>query len=321
MGPPVSVLIPAYNASGVLAETLDAVLSQRYVPAEVIVLDDGSTDNTSEVVARFGKRVSYRFAPNGGIDRARNLAASFATSPFLAFCDHDDLWREDKLAQQMELHQRNPDLQYSFTNFSIVVDGVWASRTKLDEAPAGFFAGIDSLGCEPFEYKSSLYDQLLSFQPIWPSTIVISRRFFAELKGFREEFGKNPSEDLEFTLRCVQRTPIGVVPEPVVGVRRHPLNYSGDNYKTTRGQIEVLQYALRHHSIGDSTRALILEQIRRRRVEASYDAFRRGKFKDVTALLSGLPSDYLDSKSRLKLWISSLPTPLARSAHRFLLKN
>jgi len=318
---PVSVLIPAYNGAKYIAETLDAILSQTYRPAEVIVLDDGSTDDTRTVVGRFGQRVSYHFTPNGGICRARNMAASLAVSAYIAFCDQDDLWRKDKLEQQMGLHERHPEVQYSFTNFSHVIDGVWAQRTKLDDAPADFFRDSLPAGSAPFIYEHSLYDPLLSFQPVWPSTIAIARQRFREMNGFREEFGKNPSEDFEFTLRCVKQGPIGIVREPVAGIRRHPLNYSGNIDANTRGQIEILEYVLEHHDMGESTRQLVLEQIAVRKVERSYGAFREGEFDRFISLLANVPPRYLDSKTRVKLMISRLPAPLARSARKFLLKS
>ena len=314
----VSVLIPAYNGGPYLPETLDSILSQTCPPAEVIVLDDGSTDNTREVVSGLAPRVAYHHQPNGGICRARNAAASFATSPLLAFCDQDDLWRPDKLAQQMELHARNPTLRYSFTNFSLVTEGTWAERTKLDDAPADFFTAALPKGTEPLVYQPSLYDSLLRFQPIWPSTIVLSRQLFTELQGFREEFGKNPSEDLEFTLRCVQEGNIGIVREPVVGVRRHTANYSGNVDRNTLGQLEILDYALRHHTLSDATRALIYDQMNLRRVEASYGAFHRGDFAQVKSLLTEVPARYLDAKTRLKLLIARLPAPLATPMQKLL---
>lgn len=321
MSTPVSVLIPTYNRADILPETVDSILSQSHPPAEVIIVDDGSTDNTREVVARFGGRVRYHFTPNGGICHARNMAASLASSAFIAFCDHDDLWRSDKLEQQMALHTSNPSLRYSFTNFSIVSDGVWNKRTKLDDAPADFFADALSDGTRPFEYPNSLYEALLSFQPVWPSTIVLQRSFFNQLGGFRTELGKNPSEDLEFTLRCVQDGPIGIVREPVVGVRRHATNYSNNAFLVILGQVEILEYVLKHHSNPPATRALIQDQIYLRRVEASYGAFRLEDFKKVIELVNDVPASYIDAKTRTKLWISKLPAPLARTAQKLLLKE
>ncbi len=319
MGNSVSVLIPTYNRAELLPETLDSILSQSRPPAEVIVVDDGSTDGTRAAAARFGSRIRYHYQPNSGVCRARNLAASLASGDFLAFCDSDDLWREDKLALQMELHDRYPGLAYSFTNFTYFQDASWSAKTKLDDAPAGFFGAPLPQGDVSFVCEHSLYDQILSFQPIWPSTILIDRGRFLQMKGFDEQFGRTPSEDLEFTLRCVQEGPIGVVRLPVVGVRRHALNFSADNERNARGEILILEYALDHHHLGPSTRALIAEQIHLRRVEASYGAFRRGDFKDVVALCGGVPPQYLDRKARLKLAIARLPAPIAGAARKLLL--
>src|ERR1700712_934622 len=93
----VSVLIPTYNRADLIASTIDSILAQTRLPHEIIVVDDGSTDNTKEVVAAYGSKVKYHFAANSGSPRARNIAASFATGDYYAFCDSDDLWREDKL--------------------------------------------------------------------------------------------------------------------------------------------------------------------------------------------------------------------------------
>ena len=322
MAIPVSALVPAYNGAAFLPETLDAILAQTYPAAEVIVLDDGSQDGTRELVARFGSRIRYHYTPNGGICRARNLAASLASSPYLAFCDQDDLWQPDKLAQQMALHERDEALNFSFTNFCYMVDGVRQGRSKLDDAPADFFADAPTPpGTAPFVYPASLYGPLLRFQPIWPSTVVVRSDFFRAVGGFREEFGKNPSEDFEFTLRCLLQEPVGIVREPVVSVRRHAGNYSGDTDRNTRGQIEILQYALEHHPISDALKAQVVDQIELRRVEASYGAFFRGDFELVRSLLSPVPSRHLDRKSALKLWIARLPKALAQPLWRLLVKR
>jgi glycosyltransferase involved in cell wall biosynthesis len=321
MNPSVSVLVPTFNGAKFLPATLDSILSQTHAPAEVIVFDDGSTDDTREVVLRMGSRVKYHFAQNGGICRARNAAASLATSEYLTFCDHDDLWRSDKLAQQMELHRKNPNLHYSFTNFSIVTDDVWSDKTKFEDARGDFLLPAVPEGLGPFELQDSIYDKLLKFQPIWPSTIAISREMFRRLGGFREELGKNPSEDLEFTLRCVMTPPIGVVREAVVGVRKHQTNYSGDNYKTIRGQIEVLRFALDHHPINDGTRGLIEKEIEVRSVAAAYDAFRRSDFNEVISLTAMADPSLLDSKMRLKVWISRMPLPVAKLLAKSLIKQ
>ncbi len=319
MNSAVSVLIPTYNSAHLLPETLDSILSQSLAPSEVIVVDDGSTDATHEVIRRFGARITYHRADNGGVCRARNIAARLASSPFLAFCDSDDLWRSDKLAQQMSLHEDNPQLDYSFTNFRLVVDDAWAESTKFHDAPADLFPEF-AQQATPFVHSGPLYDQILVFQPIWPSTIVLKRAFFDTLGGFREELGRVPSEDLEFTLRCVAQGPIGILPEPLVGVRKHGANFSRNLEANARGETEIMRYALQHHDVSDGTRMVLHQQIEVRRVELSYGAFRRGEFDAVVSHLSNLTSVTLDSKTRLKLLISRLPHPLAKALQSLLVQ-
>ena len=110
-----------------------------YTPHEIVLIDDGSSDKTQQVVENFHPKVKYHRITNSGICYARNVGATFASSPYLAFCDHDDLWRPDKLEKQMSLHNSFPEMNYSFTNFAIVSDGRWSLESKFDGAPKNFF--------------------------------------------------------------------------------------------------------------------------------------------------------------------------------------
>ena len=100
--PTVSVVIPAYNAEEYIAETLDSVLSQNYSDYEILVIDDGSTDHTGEVLAHYGDRIHLFQKPNGGPASARNLGLKHARGRYIAFLDSDDLWHPEKLARQVE---------------------------------------------------------------------------------------------------------------------------------------------------------------------------------------------------------------------------
>jgi glycosyltransferase involved in cell wall biosynthesis len=318
---PVSVVIPTYNQSKLLTETVDSILSQRYEPAEVVILDDGSTDDTKQVVARMSAKVKYVYKTNGGICSARNAGVASAQSAFIAFCDHDDLWREDKLEQQMELHQQMPTLNYSFTNYAVVSDGVWAKETKFDGAPAGFFdSSFVPLG-RNLVCESSLYLKLLKFQPIFPSTVVMKKELYESLGGANEKFGKNPAEDRNLTLQCVHIPPLGVVTDPVVGIRKHATNYSGNLLRNALGEIDILNHALETHPIGDTERAAIRERLEVIRKDASYDAFATSNFAQCKEFLSAVPRDHLDSQMRMKLLISSLPQPLAKTIHSLIVKK
>ena len=94
-----SVIVPTYNASDRLGRTIKAVLAQQCRPAEIIVIDDGSTDATAQTCRNFGDSIIYHRTDNGGQQAARNLGASIATGDWLSLLDHDDLWDPEYLAE------------------------------------------------------------------------------------------------------------------------------------------------------------------------------------------------------------------------------
>src|SRR6185295_4577577 len=121
----VSVVIPTYNRADFLVSTVTSVLDQTLKPAEVIVVDDGSTDETERVVRSFPPPVKYVRIENSGVCRARNVGTELATAPWVAYCDSDDLWHPHKLAAQASLLEAAPDVEHGFTNFSVVTGDIW----------------------------------------------------------------------------------------------------------------------------------------------------------------------------------------------------
>lgn len=114
----VSVLIPVYNTERYVAAAIDSVLAQTRPADEVIVVDDGSTDGTSEVLAGFGARISVLRQPQSGPGSALNRGIARATGDFLSFLDADDLWLPDKLRLQCDALLRDPSLDAVFGNVS-----------------------------------------------------------------------------------------------------------------------------------------------------------------------------------------------------------
>ena len=104
----ISVIIPVYNGERYLAETIDSVLAQTHRPFEVIIIDDGSTDNTADI-ARSYQNIRYRHQTNHGLGAARNAGIGAAEGDFIAFLDADDLWSENKTRLQREAFNVNPN--------------------------------------------------------------------------------------------------------------------------------------------------------------------------------------------------------------------
>jgi glycosyltransferase involved in cell wall biosynthesis len=108
----VSCIVPVYNGGRYVAAAMDSILGQTYRRLELIVADDGSTDETPQMVTRYGSRAQYLRQPNAGPAAARNLGLTAARGEFVAFLDADDLWHQEKLARQIACFRTDPSLDY-----------------------------------------------------------------------------------------------------------------------------------------------------------------------------------------------------------------
>src|SRR5262245_52606721 len=112
----VSVIIPTYNRAVLVRRAVDNVLSQATADAEIIVVDDGSTDNTRALLAPYEGRIRLLAGRHAGAGAARNLGIRQATRPLIAFLDSDDEWMPDKLALQRSLMEKRPDVLFCFSD-------------------------------------------------------------------------------------------------------------------------------------------------------------------------------------------------------------
>lgn len=113
-------MIPTYNCARFLGQTIDSALRQAYRDFEIIVVDDGSTDDTQQVVAGYGKTIRYVYQSNQGASAARNVALSIASGEFIAYLDADDLWIADKLSRQVEYLDAHPACGFLHTEVSVI---------------------------------------------------------------------------------------------------------------------------------------------------------------------------------------------------------
>jgi glycosyltransferase involved in cell wall biosynthesis len=128
--PLISCIVPVFNGERYLGEALDSILRQTYRPIEIIVADDGSTDGTPAVVARYGDQVRYDRQEHAGAPVARNLGLSIAHGEFVAFLDSDDLWHPEKLQRQMARFEARPELDLCVTH----LQNFWIRDLEDEEA-------------------------------------------------------------------------------------------------------------------------------------------------------------------------------------------
>ena len=197
----VSVVIPTYNRARLVVGAIDSALGQLYPSIEVIVVDDGSSDDTEQVLgAAFGDGIRYIRQENQGVSAARNRGLSEASGQLIAFLDSDDAWLPQKTSVQVAYLERRPDFGMVVCDyFMIDADGTVESleRRRQQYGPDGWVLGRIS--------KAPM---------LVPSTALLRRSVYEEIGGF--DTSLRTAEDIDFLLRVAARYPIGVVEKPLV---------------------------------------------------------------------------------------------------------
>ena len=207
--PRISVAMPAYQAERWIGETLESVMGQTSAPDEVVVVDDGSTDRTSEVVRSFGDRVRLVQQANAGPPAAYNRGFRESTSAYVAMCPADDLWEPHKLEVQREALAKDPAIDVAFARARY-----FGIEERDFDAPQG--EGILDTG--------TLFREMYWSDQIPAPTAVVRRAAWERLGGFREDLA---AEDYEFWLRALRARAVFYFDRRVLArLRQHGGNVS-----------------------------------------------------------------------------------------------
>ena len=305
-----SVVIPTYNRAGFLPATLEAILGQTVAPAEIIVVDDGSTDASPEVLARYAPRVRHLRIENSGELVARNTGVRAASSDRVAFCDSDDLWRPDFLAGMAALWRAEPRVRVAYADFVVVRDDAWAATSKFATAPAGFWDGLRDVAPGSGVFDQPIVDRLLRYQPFFPSCMAVDRAFFLGVGGWDEGVNRMVGMDFATTLRVAEHTPLGVIRQPLVGIRKHAGGYSADVQAMNLGDSRVLEHVLATRPSLARHEGAVRASIDARRQQALATAFVRHDFRAVQEIYPLLPKSARPLRARIKNFVAGLPAPI-----------
>jgi len=199
----ISVIIPTYNRASFLEEAIQSVLNQDYFvrksssPFEILVIDDGSTDNTKEIVKSFGNRMKYQFQEHKGVSAARNIGLDLAQGDYIAFLDSDDLWKKEKISIQMSYVNAFPRTKVCYT------EEIWMRR--------GAFVNPKK---KHRKYSGWIFDRVLPLCIISLSSALFRREIFAEIGKFDEEL--LACEDYDFGIRLALKYPVYFLPKPLI---------------------------------------------------------------------------------------------------------
>ncbi len=193
--PTFSVIIPTYNRAATLPRAIESVLAQSFKDYELIVVDDGSSDETAKILERYPIRVIRQ--PNRGVSAARNRGIKAAQGKIVAFLDSDDEWKKEKLQNQYDFFKANPEYKIHQTEEIWIKNGKFLNKKKKHQKKSGDI------------FYDSLHLCLIS-----PSAVAIKKELFEEVGLFREDF--EVCEDYELWLRITRKHKVGYSPEPLV---------------------------------------------------------------------------------------------------------
>jgi len=228
----VSTIIPAYNAAPYIREALDSALTQTYKEHEIIVVDDGSTDRTPEILAEYGNRLRVVHQPGKGSAAARNAGVSVANGKWVCFLDADDEWLPDKLALQIE---GCAGTAISHTDSLCFGDSIAGEVLRSSFEPL---------------YSGQVVRKLLVVNFITMSTVMIRRDVFNEYGGFDETFVT--CEDWHFWLRVCAENDLGYVPEALARYRVHQKSKSMLSRRTLIARRRIVDEAFGPGGVGQS---------------------------------------------------------------------
>ena len=266
--PRVSVVVPAYNYGRFLGDALRSILSQSFESLEVIVIDDGSTDETPEVLAQFtDPRISVHRTNRLGVGKVRVLGIGLARAPLVAWLDADDVWRPGYLARQVAVLDAEPDIAFSFTNFVRSEHGVFLPETQFDHSPR-----LRDLRTRPSRAGDARViegDAFAALAPCaeMPCWIQASVHRKSALEGVRPKPGSMDAEDLYLQLQVYSRGGAAFIDEPLVEVRRHGANSYTNSDQIREAVLDVLREIERGGTLTPAQRAVL-----RRRIGVEYCA-------------------------------------------------
>ena len=228
MGPEFTVILPTYNSSRYVVKAIESVLGQTLRDYEIIVVDDGSTDDTVEALRPYSRRIRYFRKENGGVSSARNFGIEKARGSYIAFLDADDRWTEDKLEEVKKAFRTHPAAGLVYSGAYLVDDGC---------------ATIGELGATDLSRRA--YERLLQGASLVTSSVVVKKECFGACGLFYEGFeARAGAEDWDMWIRIARDYEVRGIFKPLVYYRVHGGNTSKREFvKLNRDILLVLDRA------------------------------------------------------------------------------
>ena len=194
----ISVIIPTYNREKFLNKTIDSVLNQTVQADEIIIIDDGSTDDTKTFISNYhDDKIKYIYQQNNGVSNARNTGIQRSKNKWLCFLDSDDIWEINKLELQIKFHKENKHILFSHTDELWMFNQKIINQKKHQLKPSGF-----------------CFEQNIPNTLIGASTVMIHKKILEDIGYFDEEL--IACEDYDLWLRILRKYELGLINQKLI---------------------------------------------------------------------------------------------------------
>lgn len=333
--PLVTVIIPAYNCEGFIQYSIESVLNQTYKNIELIVVDDGSTDGTRQVVLQYKENINYIEQANGGVSKSRNTGIHHSKGEYIAFLDADDIWDRNKLEIQMICFKKHPDVEMIFSGFRhmknsrIIQHASYQDtfnffreyRYSMDEI---FRSGISFRhGGEQYEFYWGNIDKYLFLGNfILPSSVILRKESLQAVGFFDETF--RVAEETDFFLRYSRFNIMGFIKNPLLSYALpDPGNLSGKSNleKLMKNAIKIqIDFILSRYDDFKKNRAFFVKGLSMTYSRLAYYYLTEFKFAESRRYASfALKTDRFHLKP-YKIWFGTL-IPKTILEHLSMLKR
>lgn len=259
----VSVIIPTFNRCKLLKRALDSVCKQTLAAFEIIIVDDGSTDDTAQMVNLYFPKVNYFYQSNKGVSSSRNKGLIEAKGDWIAFLDSDDEWLPGKLETQMQALKAEPDVKVCHTEEVWIRNGVRVNQMKKHKKKGGW-----------------IFSQCLPLCAMSPSSILIQRTVFEHVGGFDTTL--SACEDYDLWLRITAQYPVLYIEQPqIIKYAGHEDQLSKKYWGMDRFRIKALQSIIVGNTLTDEYKQQAIAMLLKKCQIFQKGALKREKTEDV----------------------------------------
>lgn len=277
--PLVSVILPTYNRDSMVRRAIDSILSQTYPHVELIVVDDGSTDNTAALLDAYGERINVIRRANGGVSAARNSGIRSATGEYIALLDSDDYWLPEKLAEQTAFFKSQPDALICQTEEIWIRNGKRVNPKKRHQ-----------------KFSGMIFEKTLPLCLVSPSAVMMRRSLIDEVGLFDESLPA--CEDYDLWLRISWKYPVYLIDTPLIVKCGGHADQLSSMAELDKYRIQALVKILKQDGLSQSQRNAALTMLEKKCRIYANGCDKRGRCEEAV-YYSALPGN-LEFKTKNK---------------------